>query len=147
MRTASLRLDKTTIRAPVGGTVLAKGLRAGELASPGRLVARLVDLERVELQVFVAEPELGRLRVGDTVRVRVSAFPEQRFSGQVIRVDQEAQFTPRDIHLPSERVRMVFGVRIGLENPQGRLKPGMPADAWIRWDPEQEWPEELPIPR
>lgn len=147
VRTVSLQLEKTTIHAPVGGTVSAKGLRAGELAIPGRLVARLVDLDRVELQVFVAESELGRLRIGDPVRVRVSAFPERRFSGQVIRVDQEAQFTPRDIHLPSERVRMVFGVRIGLENPEGRLKPGMPADAWIRRDPELEWPEELPIPR
>lgn len=147
VRTASLQLEKTTIQAPVDGTVLARGLRAGELASPGRLVARLVDLDRVELQAFVPESELGRLRVGDPARVRVSAFPERHFSGRVIRVDQEAQFTPRDIHLPSERVRMVFGLRIGLDNPEGRLKPGMPADAWIRWDPEQAWPQPLPIPR
>lgn len=147
VRTASLQFDRTTIRAPVDGTVIAKGLRAGELASPGRLVARLVNLDRVELQAFVAESKLGRLRIGDPVRVRVNAFPEYRFSGQVIRVDQEAQFTPRDIHLPSERVRMVFGVRIALKNPEGRLKPGMPADAWIRWNPELEWPRQLPVPR
>lgn len=147
VRIASLDLEKTTVRSPVDGTVLAKGLRAGELASPGRLVARLVDLGRVEVQVFVPESELGRLRLGDPVRVRVSAFPERSFSGRILRVDQEAQFTPRDVHLPNERVRMVFGVRIGLQNPEGRLKPGMPADAWIRWDPERPWPQPLPIPR
>jgi len=147
VRTTELQLEKTVVRAPVAGTVLVKGLRVGELASPGRLVAQLVDLDRVELQVFVPEPALARVRVGDPVRVRVSAYDDRYFSGHVIRFDQQAQFTPRDIHLPSERVRMVFGLRIALDNPEGRLKLGMPADAWIRWDPEQEWPSRLPIPR
>ena len=61
------------------------------------------------------------------------------------RVDSQAQFTPRDIHMPDERVRLVFGVTLALENEDGRLKPGMPADAWIRID-DVAWPERLPIP-
>lgn len=142
-----LRLDKAIVRAPRDGTILVKALEAGELATPGRLVARLVDLRRLELKVFVAESDLGRVRVGAPARVKVSAYPERRFQARVTAVDQQAQFTPRDIHMPSERTRMVFGVTLALENPDGVLKPGMPVDAWIRWRQEAPWPATLSAPR
>jgi len=142
-----LQLDRTTIEAPVSGTLLSKAIEPGELATPGRVVAVLVDLSRLELKVYIPERDLGKVALGDKARVRVDAFPQRYFDATVSRIDQQAQFTPRDIHLPEERVRMVFGVTLALENPGGVLKPGLPADAWIRWDETTPWPERLTVPQ
>lgn len=141
-----LRLDKTQVHAPISGTVLTKGIEVGELAVPGRVVAVLVDLSDLELTVYIPERDIAKVKLGDPARVRLDAFPERLFGATVKRVDQRAQFTPRDIHMPEERARMVFGVILALANPEGFLKPGMPADAWIRWRPEAPWPERLTVP-
>lgn len=142
-----LQLDRTTIEAPVSGTLLSKTIEPGELAVPGRVVAVLVDLSRLELKVYIPERELGKVSLGNAARVRVDAFPERYFDATVSRIDQQAQFTPRDIHMPEERVRLVFGVVLALENPGNMLKPGMPADAWIRTDEAMAWPQRLVIPQ
>ncbi len=140
------RISKTRITAPVDGTVVTKAVERGELMQPGMTVAVLVDLSEVELRVFVPERDIGKVRLGAHARIRVDAFPDRTFEARVARVDQRAQFTPRDIHMPEERVRMVFGVMLSIENPEGVLKPGMPADAWILWQPGADWPERLFVP-
>ncbi|BAU49805.1 secretion protein HylD [Sulfurifustis variabilis] len=140
------QLDKTVIRAPIAGTVLTKGIEVGELATPGRVIAVLADLAQLELKVYVPERELAKIRLGDPARVRVGAFPDRYFEARVARVDPRAQFTPKDVHMPDERARLVFGVMLALEGGEGHLKPGMPADAWIRWEPQAEWPERLVVP-
>ena len=144
---ARQQLEKTILRAPSAGTVLVKAIEPGELAVPGRVVAVLADLTRLELRVYVPEATVGKLNLGDRARVRVDAFPDRLFEARVARIDQRAQFTPRDIHTPEERVRMVFGVTLTLANPQRHLKPGMPADAWIRVNEETAWPERLVVPQ
>jgi len=101
----------------------------------------------VRLKVYVAEHDLGKLHLGDEARVRTDAFPGRYLTASVSRIDSEAQFTPRDIHMPDERVRLVFGVTLALDNPSGELKPGMPADAWVRWRPATAWPAVLTVPR
>lgn len=141
------QIDKSEIRAPIDATILIKGVEAGEVVQPGRTVAVLVDLSRLELRVFVPEREIGRIKLGDMARVRTDTFPDRFWEATVIRVDQRAQFTPRDIHMPSERVTMVFGVTLSLANPSGELKPGMPADSWIRWQGQRPWPDQLVVPR
>lgn len=144
---AESQLAKTGITAPLSGTVLTKSIEVGELATPGRPIATLVDLERIELKIYIPEQEIGKLRLGNEARVRTDAFPDEYIPARVARVDAQAQFTPRDIHMPDERVRLVFGVTLTLDNPDGRLKPGMPADAWVRWNPAAAWPTELIVPR
>ena len=146
LRLVESQLAKTRIAAPIAGTVLAKAVEAGEYVQPGRTIAALVDLSRLELKVFIPEKDIGKVRLGAAARVRVDAFPERLFDGLVARVDQEAQFTPRDIHMPQERTRMVFGVTIALGNPDRVLKPGMPADAWILWRSDSGWPDRLFVP-
>lgn len=147
VRVLKIALQKTVIRAPVDGSVLTKSIEMGELAVPGRTVAVLVDLTRLDLKVFIPERALGKVSLGAPVRVRVDAFPARTFEGRVTQVEQRAQFTPRDIHLPEERVTTVFGVKVALANPDGVLKPGIPADAWILWDEDAEWPDRLFVPR
>ena len=101
----------------------------------------------MDLRVFIPERDIGKVALGDPARVRVDAFPDRLFDASITRVDQRAQFTPRDIHMPEERVRLVFGVTLDLANPDGILKPGMPADAWILWRDDTPWPERLMVPR
>lgn len=141
------QLGKAVIRAPSAGVILTKGIEAGELAAPGRTIAVLADLARIELKIYVPESEIGKIKLNDPARVRVDAFPQRTFDARVARVDQRAQFTPKDVHMPDERARLVFGVVLAVDNPEGYLKPGMPADAWMRWKPESSWPDKLVVPR
>lgn len=141
------RLSKTRITAPIDGTVLVKAIESGEFLQVGQIVAILVDLRNMDLKVYIPERDIGKVKLGDAARVRVDAFPTRRFAAEVARVDPQAQFTPRDIHLPEERVRMVFGVTLAIENAEGVLKPGMPADAWILWQSGSEWPDRLFVPQ
>lgn len=142
----ALKLEKTRVVAPVSATVLVKAAEVGEFLQPGSPVAVLVDLSRITLKIYVPEAEIGKVKLGAAARVRVDAFPERLFDAQVDRVDQQAQFTPRDIHMPEERTRMVFGITLAVDNPDGLLKPGMPADAWILWQPGAGWPQSLHVP-
>ena len=142
---ARTELDRTTVYAPQEGTVLVRAVEAGEVVQVGQPLALLVDVTRLELKVYLAVDELGKIRLGDEARVRVDAFPHDLFEAAVVRVDDYAQFTPRDIHVPDERTQMVYGVTLALDNAERRLKPGMPADAWIRFA-DMAWPAELPIP-
>lgn len=141
------RLTKTRVVAPIGGTVLVKVHEKGEFVQPGQPIAILVDLSRVELKVFIPEADVGKTRLDAPARIRVDAFPERLFDARVARIGQQAQFTPRDVHMPEERVRMVFGLTLAVANPDGVLKPGMPADAWILWQQDGEWPQHLFVPR
>ena len=140
------QLSKTRINAPITGTILVKGAEGGEVVSPGQIIAVMVDLSRMELKVYLPETDIGKIKLGDQARIHVDAFADQLFDGRVKRVDAFAQFTPRAVHMPDERVRMVFGVTLAVDNPDGFLKPGMPADAWLRWEPSVPWPDSLLVP-
>ena len=141
------QIAKTQVKAPIDGTVLTEAVEGGEFVQVGQVVAILGDLTHAKLRVYVQEAELGRLHLGAAARVAVDAFPGRTFKAQVARVDSAAQFTPRDIHMPQERTRTVFGVTLAIDNPEGVLKPGMPADAWILWRPEDGWPTHLFVPK
>ena len=148
-RTLSLaleRLGRTRIRAPLSGSVLERLAEPGEVVATGQPVAVIANLSRVRLRVFVSEVDLGRLRLGGAARIRIDAFPDRTFEARVARIDAQAQFTPRDVHMQDERVRTVYGVTLEAANPEGLLKPGMPADAWILWDVPRGWPARLTVP-
>ena len=143
---ARSQLGRTEISSPLSGRVLERLAEPGEVVAPGQPIAVLANLDRVRLRVFVGESDLGRLRLGAAARLRVDAFPDRTFEARVARVDAQAQFTPRDVHMADERVRTVYGVTLEALNPQGLLKPGMPADAWILWDVRSGWPPRLTVP-
>lgn len=147
VRIAETQVMRSEVFAPQEGTVLVRVVETGEVIQAGQPLAILVDLTRLELKVYLPEIDAGRVKQGASARVRVDAYPERLFEARVARIDDYAQFTPRDIHLPEERVRMVYGVVLALDNPDRVLKPGMPADAWILWDEGQVWPERLIVPR
>jgi HlyD family secretion protein len=142
---AESQRDKLEVTAPLSGTVLIRAVETGEIVSAGQPLAVIVDLGRLELKVYVSTHNLNRINLGDDARIRVDGL-ERYFTAKVSRIDDFAQFTPRDIHMPDERQRMVYGVTLILDNTDNELKPGMPADAWIRWDTTADWPELLMVP-
>jgi len=146
VRLAESNLEKHVVAAPIDGTVLVRTVETGEVIQPGQPLALVVDLTRLELKVYVPERDIGKVRLGNPAKVAVNAFPDRYFEGHVSRVDDYAQFTPRDIHVPEERTRMVYGVTLALDDSAGLLKPGMPADAWIKWDDSASWTSCCPLP-
>jgi HlyD family secretion protein len=109
--------------------VLDQALQAGELAAPAATILTLADLSQVELVVYVPENRIGEVQLGQTVKISVDSFPGQVFEGQVARIRDQAEFTPRNVATAEERLNTFFAVEIRLPNPNGDLKPGMPADA------------------
>lgn len=143
---AQSRIGKTQIYAPLSGAILQRLAQPGEVVAPGQAVAIMADLSIVKLKVFISERDLGKVRLGAAARIRVDAFPGRDFPARLARVDAQAQFTPRDAHMEDERSRTVFGITLEATNPEGLLKPGMPADAWILWDEKSAWPDRLQVP-
>jgi len=126
---AQSRLREAQVISPIDGVVLRKNLEAGETANPGVPILTLVNPKDVWLRAYVPETEVGRLKIGDTATLRVDAFPNRVFSGRLIEIGSEAEYTPRNVQTKKERVNLVFRIKIQIDNPEGLLKPGLPADA------------------
>lgn len=140
-------VDKTTVQAPADGTVTVRLVEDGEVVAAGQPLGVIVDLTQLELKVYVAEADLAKLHIGDPARVAVDAYPGRYFDATVRTIDSQGQFTPRDVHMPEERVRTVFGVTLALSGSEAGMHPGMPADAWILWQEGASWPPKLFIPQ
>jgi HlyD family secretion protein len=138
---ARASVEDTRVLAPFAGTVLRKLVEPGEVVAAGTPLVLFVDLSRLHAKVYVAEADLGKVKVGDPARVYTDAFPGRAFDARVAEVAQHAEFTPRDVHMKDERAKLVFAVKLAIDNPEGILKPGMPVDALIRWRSDASWPE------
>lgn len=125
------RRARYSLQAPRDGIVAMRAVEPGELVAPGTRVMQLMALRTLTLTVYIPETALGRVRPGMKVPVRVEGFPGEDFEGLITHVAEEASFTPRNVQTQEERVHLTFAVRIRLENPDGRLKPGMPADVEV----------------
>jgi len=124
-----VQLTKQTLTAPRDGLISQKLVNPGELAAPGAILMKLSDIDTVDLTVFIPETRIGEVKIGQQALVYVDAYPDETFEGQVSFIAHEAEFTPRNVQTQEERVNLVFAVKITLDNPDHRLKPGMPADA------------------
>jgi len=121
--------DKLILRAPIAGVISSVMIHDGESATAGAALMMLSDLAHVHLTIYVPEADLGRVYLGQPAEVRVDAYPDRVFPGRVTYIASQAEFTPRSVQTKEERVNMVFAVKIALDNAEGILKPGMPADA------------------
>jgi len=124
--------EKTEILSPAEALVTESLVHSGETVLPGATLFRLAQLDTVYLTVYVAEKDLGLVRLGQSVAITVDSFPERVFEGKVVHIATEAEFTPKNVQTKEERVNMVFAVKVEVPNPDHALKPGMPADAVIR---------------
>ena len=121
----------STVVSPVAGIVTRRPVEEGELVAPGTTVLTVSELDRVHVMIFVTEKELGRIRLGQEAEVAIDSAPGRVFEGRVTFISPEAEFTPKNIQTREDRVKLVFGVKVEIPNPDGVLKPGLPADAVI----------------
>ena len=126
---AELNLSRCQLFSPVAGRILTKSREVGEIVQPGAPVVTIGDLTRPWLNIYIGERDLGRVALGESAEVTVDSFPDQPFIGRVSFVSDKSEFTPKNIQTPDERVKLVYRVKIELENRDQQLKPGMPADA------------------
>ncbi|MBN1937656.1 MAG: efflux RND transporter periplasmic adaptor subunit [Anaerolineae bacterium] len=117
-----------TLTAPVDGIVVALTAHPGEIAAQGATLITLADLYQMQLTVYLPATQIGLIKLGDPAQISVDSFAGQTFAGIVAHIADTAQFTPRNVATQEERANLVFGVEIHLDNPDGALKPGMPAD-------------------
>jgi HlyD family secretion protein len=125
------RVDDCIITAPQPGVVTLKAVEKGELVTTGSRVMRLTYLRKVTLRIYIPEAELGRVRLGQDVDVTIDSYPDTPFKGSVVYISPVAEFTPKNVQTKEERTKLVFGVKVQVDNPDGVLKPGLPADARI----------------
>ena len=117
-----------TIHAPADGVVLSRAIEPGEVALPGGALLVLGDLEHLTVTVYVPEDRYGTIRIGQPAQVTVDSFPGRVFAGTVQRIADRGEFTPRNVQTPAGRRAVVYAVKVAVDNPDGELKPGMPAD-------------------
>lgn len=133
-------LKDLTITAPTSGTVTTRMVDAGEVVAAGAPLLELVDLDRLYLKVHVPEVQIGKVRLDLPARIYTDAFPDRPFAAAVRYIASRAEFTPKEVQTPDERVKLIYPVKLYLnENPDHRLTPGLPADAIIRWKDDVAW--------
>ncbi len=122
-------LREMKIAAPSDAVVEVLSVKIGDVLAPNQEIATLLLTNHLWVRVYVPEPWLGHIQVGEKVMVRVDSDPGMDFSGTVEQIARSAEFTPRNVQTVGERIKQVFGIKIRLDNQQGKLRAGMSADA------------------
>ncbi|HMD70850.1 MAG TPA: efflux RND transporter periplasmic adaptor subunit [Bryobacteraceae bacterium] len=128
------QLADTVQTSPVDGVVLVKSADVGEVLASGTTVVTVGDIDHPWLRGYVNETDLGRVRLGSQVKVTTDSYPGKVYPGRVTFISAEAEFTPKQIQTAEERVKLVYRVKIEMDNPRHELKSNMPADAEIVLD-------------
>ncbi len=131
IRQLDWQISQGTITSPGSGKIIEKMVEPGEVVRTGQVVLTLADLSKMTLKIYLAEPELGRVKLGDKMEVRVDAFPEKKFFGVVRWISPQAEFTPKNVQTRTARAELVYAVKLELDNPKEELKIGMPADVYF----------------
>jgi HlyD family secretion protein len=128
---ARVQLGYTEITAPLDGVILTRNIEAGEVVVPRSPVVTLANLNELWINVYVPETQTGHVRLGQKALIQVDSFPQEQFTGAVTFISSESEFTPKTIQTEEERIKLVYRVKITIDNTRQRLKPGMPADALL----------------
>ena len=122
------QLGEMKIFAPTNCVLEVLSVKVGDVVAPNQQVATLLLTNHIWVRVFVPEPWLGHLKLGDPVKLHVDSFADKKFPGTVEQIARSAEFTPRNVQTVGERVKQVFGVKVRLDNAEGPLRAGMAAD-------------------
>ena len=116
---------------PIDGVILVKAAEAGEVLAAGTTVVTVGDLDHPWLRGYINERDLGRVRLGSRVRLTNDSYPGKVYWGKLSFLSSQAEFTPKQIQTPEERVKLVYRVKVDVDNPSHELKSNMPVDAEI----------------
>ena len=126
------RFRERQVVAPSAAIVEVLDVRPGDLIAPNTPVATLLEKDQIYVRIYIPETEYGRIKLGQKAEVRVDSFPNTVFDGEVEQINQQAEFLPRNVQTREERVHQVFGVKIRINDPAGRVLPGMAADVKLK---------------
>jgi len=126
------QISRLVITSPADGTILSRNVEPGEVVSPGSVVFTLGRLAELTLTVFIPEDRYGEISLGQAVNVVADSFPGVIFKGSVTEISDKAEFTPRNVQTTEGRKSTVFAIKIKVSDPEGKLKPGMPADVTFK---------------
>jgi len=124
------QLKDAKILAPVDGTILEKYIERSEIVRPGGPIATVANLAKMKMKVYVPETDLGRIKLGEVVGVKIDTYPDKALKGKVVWISPRAEFTPKNVQTREARTDLVYAVKISLKNQDGILKIGMPADVY-----------------
>jgi HlyD family secretion protein len=125
------QLAEMQVMAPTDSILEVLLVKVGDVLPANREVATLLLPQHLWVRVYVPEPWLGLIKVGDPARIRVDSFPGKDFPGVIEQVNRQAEFTPRNVQTVEDRIRQVFGVKIRLPNNDDHLRAGMSADVYF----------------
>ena len=125
------QISDTVATSPVDGVVLVKSADPGEVLAAGTTVVTIGDIDHPWLRGYINETDLGRVKIGSKATVTTDSYPGKIYNGRVSFIASEAEFTPKQIQTEQERVKLVYRIKIEVENPRRELKSNMPADAEI----------------
>ena len=128
---AQQQLSYTELTAPMDGVIITRSAEPGEFLNPATPVATLGDLAHPWLRAYVSEINLGKIKLNQKVKVTTDSYPGKTYDGTISFISSQAEFTPKSVQTFEERVKLMFRIKISLDNPDQELKPGMPADAVI----------------
>ncbi|HEV2199548.1 MAG TPA: HlyD family efflux transporter periplasmic adaptor subunit [Bryobacteraceae bacterium] len=126
------QLNDTVIYAPIDGVVLVKSAEAGEVLAAGTTIVTVGDLDHPWLRAYIGETELGRVKLGQKVKLSTDSYPGKYYAGTVSFISAEAEFTPKQIQTKEERVKLVYRIKVDVDNTAHELKNNMPVDAEIQ---------------
>lgn len=131
-RLAQQQLDDSRLLSPVDGMVSVRLAEAGEMRAAGAPVLRIAATARPWVRAYLPEHQLSRVKIGQPVEVRVDGLPDAVFDGRLSYISPKAEFTPKTVETRELRVDLVYRIKVTLDNSQGLLKQGMPADVSLQ---------------
>jgi HlyD family secretion protein len=129
---ADVRFNYLSLISPIDCFVIAKSAEVGEVVQPGTPVFTVVDMNDIWLTAYINETDLGRIHLNQIVDIQTDSYPAKIYKGRISFISEESEFTPKYIQTTEERVKFVYRIKIDVNNTNFELKPGMPADGYIR---------------
>jgi HlyD family secretion protein len=126
------QISKLTVTSPSEGVILTRAIEPGEVVMPSATLLTLARLSDLTITVYVPEDRYGELSIGQAAQVTADSFAGETFSGTVINISGQAEFTPRNVQTTAGRKATVFAIKLSLTDTNGKLKPGMPADVLFK---------------
>ncbi len=134
VKLAEARYAEREVRSPAKAVVEVLDLRPGDLVPANSPVAKLLEAAQLYVMVYVSQSQIGNVRIGQPVDVKVDAFPDETFKATVEQIRQQAEFLPRNVQTKEEREHQVVGVKLRIENPGNKLRAGINADVKFQAD-------------
>jgi HlyD family secretion protein len=134
LKAAEDRYRERQVVSPAAAYVEVLDVRPGDLIAPNTPIATLLERDQTYVRIYVPETRIGNVAVGQKADIKLDAFPDRTFSGIVEQINQKAEFLPRNVQTKEERVHQVLGVKLRIDDPDGKVRAGMAADVRLNTD-------------